>query len=170
MNDKLTKSLENYLLAINEIKSKGNCNIKVKDVANYLGIGGPSTADAVRTLKDKGYIDYEPYKSIDLTQKGLNKINAKKYRQNTIKRFLTDVLEIESSLAQTNSQNIEFFMSEIVLERFVNFLDFMEKCSCKEPKWIKSCKNTLNNGQMSDKCKECIGHKEQICCCGGCND
>ena len=169
MNDNLTKSLEKYLLAITEIEASGNSNIKVKDVANFLNIGGPSTADAIKTLKEKGYINYEPYQDITLTIKGKNKINIKKYRKNTIERFLTNVLEIENSMAQTSAENIEFSMPEIVLERFVHFLDFMEQCTCKEPKWIKSCKNTLQNGEVSEKCKGCMTNKEKSCCCGGCN-
>ena len=170
MNDELTKSLEKYLLAITEIEASGNKNIKVKDVANYLKIGGPSTADAIKTLKEKGYINYEPYQDITLTTKGINKINIKRYRQNTINKFLTNVLEIESSTSKTSAESIEYSMPEVVLERFVHFLDFMEQCSCKEPKWVKSCKNTLATGEMSEKCKGCISSGEKSCCCGGCSN
>lgn len=170
MNEELTKSLEKYLLAITEIEASGNRNIKVKDVANHLKIGGPSTADAIKTLKEKGYINYEPYQDITLTTKGINKINIKRYRQNTINKFLTNVLEIESNMSKTSAENIEFFMPEVVLERFVHFLDFMEQCSCKEPKWVKSCKNTLATGEMSEKCKGCISSGEKSCCCGGCSN
>ena len=170
MNDELTKSLEKYLLAITEIEANGNSNIKVKDVANYLKIGGPSTADAIKTLKEKGYINYVPYQDITLTTKGINKINIKRYRQNTINKFLTNVLEIESSMSKTSAESIEYSMPEVVLERFVHFLDFMEQCSCKEPKWVKSCKNTLATGEMSEKCKGCISSGEKSCCCGGCSN
>ena len=165
----LTKSLEKYLLAIKEIEASGNKNIKVKDVANYLNIGGPSTADAIKTLKEKGYINYEPYQDITLTAKGIDKINLKKYRQNTIKSFLTNVLEIEENTSTESAESIEFSMPEVVLERFVHFLDFMEQCTCKEPKWVKSCKNTLSTGEMSEKCKGCMSSSKNSCCCGGCS-
>lgn len=169
MSNSLTKSLEKYLLAINELGANGKSNIMVKDVSNYLNIGGPSTAEAIKTLKLKGYINYEPYQAITLTAKGLNKVHIKKYRHNTILRFLTNVLEIEPDLAEESSENIEFSMTGVVLERFVHFLNFMEQCSCKEPKWIKSCKTALQNGEISEKCKVCISSGEKSCCCGGCN-
>ncbi|MCM1265189.1 MAG: metal-dependent transcriptional regulator [Candidatus Gastranaerophilales bacterium] len=168
-DDNLTKSLEKYLLAISLIESAGKKNIKVKDVANYLKIGGPSTADAIKTLKERGYINYEPYQDITLTAKGIDKINLKKYRQNTITNFLTNVLEIDNNLAMVSAENIEFSIPEVVLQKFVHFLDFMEQCSCKEPKWVTSCKNNLSNGEISQKCRECISSSKKSCCCGGCS-
>ena len=170
MNNDLTKSLEKYLLAIDELKEDGYFDIKVKDVAMRLNVGGSSAADAIKALKEKGYLDYEPYKNINLTTKGLEKISIKKYRQKTIRKFLSNVLEIENSMAQTSSQNIEFSMPEIVLERFIHFLNFMEQCSCKEPKWIKSCKKVLHGGIMPEKCTNCINNSEKKCCCNGCDE
>ena len=49
MNDELTESLEKYLLAIYEIVSI-NQAARVKDVSNYLNIGGHATSEAVKTL------------------------------------------------------------------------------------------------------------------------
>ena len=57
---RLTESLEKYLFAIYNL-SKSNSNIIVKDVSSYLGIGGASTATAIRTLAQKGFINYVPY-------------------------------------------------------------------------------------------------------------
>ena len=55
----------------------------------------------------------------------------------------------------------EYSMTDDVLNRFVNFMDFMKQCCCPEPKWIKSCKSSLKNGEISEKCKNCNGG----CCC-----
>jgi len=160
MNEKLTKSLETYLLAIDtllEIKKA----IKVKDVAQYLNFGGATTADAVKKLKEKGYINYEPYGNITLTSIGENAVIIKKYRHNTITKFLNKVLDIDLKNSEFNAEQMEYSMTEDVLSRLVHFLDFMEQCSCSEPKWVKSCKSSLQTGEMSEKCKTCSGG----CCC-----
>ena len=60
MKDKLTESLEKYLLAIYYIVQE-NKAARVKDVSKYLNIGGPATSDAVKTLAEKGFINYVPY-------------------------------------------------------------------------------------------------------------
>ena len=156
MNEKLTKSLETYLLAIDtllEIKKA----IKVKDVAQYLNFGGATTADAVKKLKEKGYINYEPYGNITLTSIGENAVIIKKYRHNTITKFLNKVLDIDLKNSEFNAEQMEYSMTEDVLSRLVHFLDFMEQCSCSEPKWVKSCKSSLQSGEMSEKCKTCSG-------------
>ena len=160
MTEKLTKSLETYLLAIDtllEIKKA----IKVKDVAQYLNFGGATTADAVKKLKEKGYINYEPYGNITLTSIGENAVIIKKYRHNTITKFLNKVLDIDLKNSEFNAEQMEYSMTEDVLSRLVHFLDFMEQCSCSEPKWVKSCKSSLQSGEMSEKCKTCSGG----CCC-----
>lgn len=161
MEDKLTKSLETYLLAADTLLEKKD-SIIVKDVAEFLNIGGASTADAIKKLKEKGYINYEPYGNITLTPKGKEAVSLKKYRHNTITKFLNKVLDIDIENAEYNATQIEYSMTKDVLIRLVNFMDFMEQCSCKEPKWIKSCKSTLETGELCGNCISCQGG----CCCG----
>ena len=160
MEQKLSKSLETYLLAIYELLGNKKFII-VKDVAQYLNFGGATTADAVKKLKEKGYINYEPYENITLTDLGKKTVIIKKYRHETITKFLNKVLDIEKKDAEYNAEQIEYSMTDDVLTRLVNFLDFMEQCSCKEPKWVNSCKSTLEAGELSAKCKSCSGG----CCC-----
>lgn len=160
----LTQSLEKYLLAVYELNQTKK-DIMVKDVADYLKIAGPSTADAIKALCQKGYVNYLPYNPISLTDKGNEAIALKLYRHNTIAEFLNKVLQIEKSQAEKNASNIEYSMTQDVLTKFVHFLDFSKQCSCKEPKWIKSCKSSLEKGTIPDKCKNCTSG----CSSGGCN-
>ena len=160
MKKNLTRSLETYLLAIDTlINEKGS--IIVKDVAEFLNYGGASTADAVKKLKEKGYVNYEPYQNITLTSLGKDTVFLKKYRHKTITDFFNSVLDIDFKKAEENAEAIEYSIDNDVLARLVNFMDFMKQCACPEPKWIKSCKASLKNGKISEKCKGCTGG----CCC-----
>lgn len=160
MEEKLTKSLETYLLAIDKLLEDKK-TIIVKDVAQHLKYGGATTADAVKKLKEKGYVNYEPYGNITLTDLGEKTVIIKKYRYNTITKFLNEVLNIDLKNAQYNAEQMEYSMTDDVLSRLVNFLDFMHQCSCSEPKWVKSCKSSLETGKLNSKCKSCSGG----CCC-----
>ena len=160
MKEKLTKSLETYLLAVDTLLTDKK-NIIVKDVSEFLNIGGASTSEAIKKLKEKGFLNYEPYGNITLTPLGEKTVIIKKYRHNTITKFLNEVLDIDIKTAEDNAQKIEYSMTEDVLKRFVHFMDFMKQCSCSEPKWVKSCKSSLETGQLSEKCKSCSGG----CCC-----
>ncbi|MBQ8168387.1 metal-dependent transcriptional regulator [bacterium] len=162
----LTESLEKYLFAVYEL-SKTNSSIIVKDVSEYLKIGGASTAKAIKTLRDKGFLNYVPYSTISLTPRGLETVELKVYRHNTITNFLNKVLDIEQKNAEKNANAIEYSMTEDVLIKFVHFLDFMGQCTCREPKWIKSCKHSLGNGEIPQKCTSCISGGCSSCNCGG---
>ena len=160
MEDKLSESLETYLLAIDSLLEK-QTSIIVKDVAVFLNYGGATTSDSIKKLKQKGYVNYEPYDNITLTPKGKEAVSLKKYRHYTITKFLNKVLDIDLKKAEKNAQAIEYSMTKDVLTRLVGFMDFMEQCACPEPKWIKSCKSTMENGEILEKCRSCSGG----CCC-----
>lgn len=164
----LTQSLEKYLSAIHKIV-KENTAARVKDVSKELQIGMASTSEAVKTLAKKGYINYVPYGIITITEKGEQAVSKKAKRHEVICNFLTKCLMMDESSVEKSADNIEFSMTEDVLERFVEYLSFMQKCSCKEPKWIKSFQYYLSQGKMQDKCEFCMKNKENFdnsSCCG----
>lgn len=167
----LTASFEKYLCAIYEIENKNNA-ARVKDIANLLSIGAPSVSEALKSLEKKELINYEPYGLITLTKSGKKLVVEKLKRSEIISNFLKNVLLVDESLIAQNAQKIEYAMGEEVLEKFVRFLTFMQTCSCKEPKWIKSFKYYAQNGQFQEKCNSCIqackeaGSKDNSNCCG----
>lgn len=169
---KLTASFENYLCAIYEIEKK-NKAARVKDIANFLSIGAPSVSEAMRALEKKECINYEPYGLITLTKKGQKIVIEKLKRNEIIANFLKNVLLVDEKLITDNAQKIEYGMDEAVLEKFVRFLTFMQTCSCKEPKWIKSFKHFAQHGELQEKCHSCIAKckenptgKDNSNCCG----
>lgn len=152
---KLTASFEKYLYAIYEIVKEHN-EARVKDISSFLSIGAPSVSEAMKALEKKGCINYEPYGKITLTPKGEQVVVEKLKRNDIISKFLREVLLVDESIIAKNSQTIEYGMDEAVLEKFVRFLTFMQTCSCKEPKWIKSFKHYAKEGKLQDKCNSCI--------------
>lgn len=171
--NKLTASFEKYLCAIYEIEKK-NKAARVKDIADLLSIGASSVSEAMKALEKKECINYEPYGLITLTKKGQKIVVEKLKRNAIISNFLKDVLLVDEKAIAQNAQKIEYGMSGEVLEKFVRFLTFMQTCSCKEPKWIKSFKYYAQNGELQEKCCSCIakckensGCKDNSSCCGG---
>lgn len=171
--NKLTASFENYLCAIYEIEKK-NKAARVKDIASFLSIGASSVSEAMKALEKKECINYEPYGLITLTKKGHKIVVEKLKRNEIISNFLKDVLLVDESLVAKNSQTIEYGLDEAVLLKFVRFLTFMQTCSCKEPKWIKSYKYYALHGEVQEKCHSCIKRCKESpnplvnpCSCGG---
>jgi DtxR family Mn-dependent transcriptional regulator len=152
---KLTASSENYLKAIHSIV-KENKAARVKDIAKYLNIGPSSVSEALKSLADKEIINYQPYGIITLTDLGESLAEEINTRHGIICNFLENVLLVDKESIEENASRIEYGVSEDVLEKFVRFLEFMQTCSCKEPKWIKSFKYYALNGDMQEKCHTCI--------------
>lgn len=158
--NELTSTQENYLKAISEIVQK-NKAARVKDISQVLSIGASSVSEALRSLADKGYINYQPYGIITLTDKGEKISEELNKRHDIICNFLENVLLVEKEIVDDNANKIEYGVSAEVLEKFVRFLTFMQTCSCKEPKWIKSFKHYSEHGDLQDKCHSCIAKCKQ---------
>lgn len=162
----LTRSLEKYLLSVYEITKENNA-ARIKDVAKHLKLGAASTSEAIKTLTNRGFINYKPYGLITLTPKGIETCEEKISRHKTISKFLSEVLKLDS--IEKYALDMEFFMPDEVLERFVEYLNFMQKCSCKEPKWVKSFHQYLKKNKMPNKCLQCNKNKDMFDnskCCG----
>ena len=159
-NKNLTASLENYLKAIfNIVKEKKAA--RVKDISKQLNIGASSVSEALRTLSERNLINYEPYGIITLTEAGLDKAEALLKRHDIIKNFFENVLSVSSELSEESASQVEHVIPDEVMKKFVMFLTFMDTCSCKEPKWIKSFKHFSQNEKLSEKCVNCISKKRE---------
>lgn len=170
----LTASLGNYITAIFEIVKEKKA-ARAKDITVALGLGASSVSEALRNLADKKYINYEPYGIVTLTAKGKKTALELNKRHEIICDFLKDVLLVDEEIVDNNARKIEYGVSEEVLEKFVRFLTFMQTCSCKEPKWIKSFKHYAKNGELQDKCVTCVQDSDakacgasDACACEGC--
>ncbi|HZA71246.1 MAG TPA: winged helix-turn-helix transcriptional regulator [Nitrososphaeraceae archaeon] len=62
--------MEDYLEVIYElIKQKGYATMV--DISNYLDVSSPSVTKMMQRLDESGYLDYEKYRGIRLTDDGI---------------------------------------------------------------------------------------------------
>ncbi|SCG84028.1 Transcriptional regulator mntR Manganese transport regulator [Proteiniborus sp. DW1] len=65
----LSPSLEDYLEEAYRL-SVNNKEIRIKDVAECLNVSMPSVVKGLRKLNRLGYLIYQPYEKIELTDRG----------------------------------------------------------------------------------------------------
>ncbi len=119
----LTESQEDYLEAILAIAGKGGA-AHVSDVAERLGVAQPSATGAIKMLKRRRLVNYDPYKSVTLTAAGRQQAELVANRHAIIKRFLRDVLGLHNAVAEANACRMEHAVDRNVLQRIRKFTEF----------------------------------------------
>jgi len=141
----LTSSLEEYLKTIYILKNTEK-QIRVTDISKKLNCSKPSVNRALNCLKVEGLIEYEAYGDIKLTQQGIKQAKAIIKRYDVLKLFLTDVLEVDETVAEKEATAMKHSISENTiakLENYINKIFDLEDLNC--------CYD-----EKSNKCKECI--------------
>lgn len=157
---KLTNSLEEYLKTIYVLITTEH-KAKVTTISKKMNCTKPSVNRALNTLKEEKLICYEAYGDIILTDEGINVARKIVRRYDTLKLFLTEVLEVEDNLAIKEAEQMKHAVSEdtiLKLETYINkILDLgdLECCYDSNNKKCKTCvKLTAKNRLKKQKEKE----------------
>jgi len=158
MKNKLTLSetLEDYLETILELEIK-NKVARVKDIANKLGIQRGSVTGALKILEKNGFINYQPYSYITLTESGLTIAEKISARHNILKDFLIRIVQLDSDNAENMACRMEHTIDESSMEKFIQFIKFIDTCPRTGEEWINSfIKFCSSEKQNWEKCNKCI--------------
>ncbi|MDX9746798.1 MAG: metal-dependent transcriptional regulator [Syntrophales bacterium] len=155
MTDALTASLEDYLKAIFHIIAQKQ-GVRPKDIAERLGVTNASVTGALRALADKEMINYVPYDVITLTAVG--KVAAKDVirRHEVLRDFFMKVLAVDENNADEAACRMEHFIPRVILERFVQFVEFVEVCPRGGSKWIAGFAYHCDQNDTQENCEKCI--------------
>ncbi|MFP4364999.1 MAG: metal-dependent transcriptional regulator [Spirochaetia bacterium] len=116
---KLTPSLEDYLEAILFLEKK-NRVARVKDIAERLEVQMPSVSGAVKTLKNRGMVNYEKNSFISLTEKGMSIAKSVQKKHSILTAFFREVLLYSDSTAQDFACAVEHVIDSDAAERIRN--------------------------------------------------
>lgn len=74
------------------ILSVSKREVRVSDIASYMGVRLPSVSEALKKLKDRGLVIYDKYNSVCLTNKGYEVVRNLVKRHQLILYFFQNVL------------------------------------------------------------------------------
>lgn len=152
----LSENLENYLEVILALE-KTRKVARAKEIADRLEIQRGSVTGGLKTLSEKGYINYQPYSFITLTPKGKKRAEEITHRHQVIKEFLTKVLQIDTPTAEQTACRMEHAMDARTIERLVCFIEYIFTCPRAGEQWIESFVNYCANGRtIKADCEACI--------------
>ncbi len=151
----LSSSLEDYLEAIFHIISVKQA-ARAKDIAERLNVNNSSVTGALRSLSQKGYINYAPYDLITLTQKGRALAKNVVRRHKALKKFFIDVLGAEEKDAEKTACKMEHSISPNILERLIRFVEFVEICPRGGSQWLLMFEDFCHGEKRLEDCRKCI--------------
>nr|WP_300090200.1 metal-dependent transcriptional regulator [Sedimentibacter sp.] len=122
----LSSSMEDYIEMIYRISISSD-EVRVNDLSEALNVQPPSTTKMIKRLSNEGYVYYEKYGLIKLTEKG-NDIGAYLLkRHKTIYDFLKKI-GIENDLLE-QTEKLEHAINENTLIRIKELTAFLNNCS-----------------------------------------
>lgn len=122
MTSPVTQSTEDYLERIYElIEQKGYA--RVSDIATALRFTRPSVSIMVQRLAKLGFLRYEKYRGLALTDKGRDVARRIQRRHVILTEFLT-LLGIDRNIIAHDVEGIEHHVSSDTLEKIEKLVEF----------------------------------------------
>jgi DtxR family Mn-dependent transcriptional regulator len=153
-NPGLGESLEDYVEIILALEQDAG-GARVRDIAVRVGVSQPSVTGALRALRAKGLVRYEPYTRATLTAAG-RKIAAEVTRRHRVlKEFLTHVLALPEGKANSAACRMEHILVPSVIDRFCAFADFVHGCPRRVAEWVEGVGFACPNRGSGPECAHC---------------
>ena len=153
--DALSSSMEDYLEAIFHISSEKQA-ARAKDIADRVQVNKSSVTGALRSLSEKGLVNYAPYDLITLTAKGKKLAAEVVRRHEALKAFFIKILLIDKDEAEEASCRVEHAVSKNIIDRLIRFVEFMEVCPRGGKEWLEGFRRHCENGDTAIHCEDYI--------------
>ena len=134
MTSSVSRRSEDYLRSIYEITERKR-SARIKDIAKELGVRPSSVVEMVRKLHREGFVVYEKYGGVTLTQRGREIAEAVKERHETFKKLL-EILLVPEEIALKDSHVLEHQLDPKTIQQFTRFVRFISEAS-ERPRFVK---------------------------------
>ena len=110
---------ETYIERMYELKMKKGY-IRAVDLAKSLNVKPSSVTEMLHKLSEEGLVNYEKYRVIDLTPKGMQLAKRLEERHGAIKKLLMYV-GVDENTANEDACKIEHVISGSTAEKIIEF-------------------------------------------------
>lgn len=119
--DSLTSTLEDYLEAIFNIIATSKV-ARSMEIADKLNVKRPTVTVALRSLADKGLINYEPRSFITLTEEGKRIAHCIDKRHHILRDAFVEVFGLQETEAEDAACKMEHGMSTRLCQKITSLL------------------------------------------------
>lgn len=117
-----TISKEDYIKVIYQLESHPDKSVSTTDVANKLEVSKAATSEMVQRLSEQGFLNYEKYRGMSLTEDGKRTALHVIRRHRIWELFLVDVLGLTWSEVHAEAEILEHSTSDFLIEKLDKYL------------------------------------------------
>jgi len=116
--------MEDYLEVILElVELKGYAT--TLDISRYMNVSAPSVTKMLQKLDENGYLEYEKYHGINLTQKGNQLADSIRQKHGILLEFF-EILGVGHDAANQDAEGIEHHLNPKTIRQLRKFITFLK--------------------------------------------
>lgn len=125
IREERTDRMEDYLEVIYELVLQKGYATTV-DISDYLNVSSPSVTRMMKKLHETGFIRYEKYRGMSLTEKGIEVAKAIHKRHGTLAEFFK-MIGVQDDIANEDAEGIEHHLHSETLMKLEDFVKRMKR-------------------------------------------
>jgi Mn-dependent DtxR family transcriptional regulator len=115
-----TDRMEDYLEVIYELVLQKGYATTV-DISDYLNVSSPSVTRMMKKLHETGFLRYEKYRGMSLTDKGIEVAKAIRKRHRILAEFFK-MIGVQNDVANEDAEGIEHHLHSETLKKLEDFV------------------------------------------------
>ncbi|CAN5429132.1 hypothetical protein BH18THE1_BH18THE1_09480 [soil metagenome] len=120
-----TDRMEDYLEVIYElVQQKGYAT--TVDISIYLNVSSPSVTKMMQKLDETGYLNYEKYRGIKLTNEGIRIARNIRNRHGLLAEFFM-IIGVDEETANNDAEGIEHHLHPETMKKLEEFINELKK-------------------------------------------
>lgn len=120
-----TERMEDYLEVIYElVQQKGYAT--TVDISSYLNVSSPSVTKMMQKLHETGYLNYEKYRGIKLTNEGIRIARSIRNRHGLLAEFFM-IIGVDEETANNDAEGIEHHLHPETMKKLEEFINELKK-------------------------------------------
>jgi Mn-dependent DtxR family transcriptional regulator len=120
-----TDRMEDYLEVIYELVEQKGYATSV-DISNYLNVSSSSVTKMMQRLDETGYLIYEKYRGVRLTQEGIRIAQSIRNRHGLLAEFFK-IIGVDEEPANNDAEGIEHHLHPRTIKKLDEFVSSMKK-------------------------------------------
>ncbi len=120
-----TDRMEDYLEVIYElVEQKGYAT--TVDISNFLNVSSSSVTKMMQRLDETGYLKYEKYRGIRLTEEGIRIAQNIRSRHGLLAEFFR-IIGVDEESANNDAEGIEHHLHPETIRKLEEFINILKK-------------------------------------------